>query len=52
MYAGQLVESGPAEASTQHPAHPYTQLLLDVRARPGPARAGAEVDATSASRRA
>jgi peptide/nickel transport system ATP-binding protein len=27
MYAGQIVERGPAEELTQHPAHPYTQLL-------------------------
>jgi peptide/nickel transport system ATP-binding protein len=29
MYAGQIVERGPAEEVTQHPAHPYTQLLVD-----------------------
>ncbi|MDI2126076.1 ABC transporter ATP-binding protein [Yinghuangia seranimata] len=29
MYAGRLVEGGPAEAVTQTPAHPYTQLLID-----------------------
>jgi peptide/nickel transport system ATP-binding protein len=28
MYAGQIVERGPAEQLTQHPAHPYTQLLV------------------------
>jgi peptide/nickel transport system ATP-binding protein len=28
MYAGQVVERGPAEELTQHPAHPYTQLLV------------------------
>jgi peptide/nickel transport system ATP-binding protein len=28
MYAGQIVERGPAEEITQHPAHPYTQLLV------------------------
>jgi peptide/nickel transport system ATP-binding protein len=28
MYAGQIVESGPAESLTQQPAHPYTQLLV------------------------
>jgi peptide/nickel transport system ATP-binding protein len=37
MYAGQLVESGPAEAVTDQPAHPYTQLLLS--AAPDPDRA-------------
>lgn len=28
MYAGEVVETGPSEALTQEPAHPYTQLLL------------------------
>ena len=28
MYAAQVVERGPAEEVTQHPAHPYTQLLV------------------------
>ena len=28
MYAGQIVERGPAEEVTQRPAHPYTQLLI------------------------
>jgi peptide/nickel transport system ATP-binding protein len=28
MYAGRIVERGPAEELTQHPAHPYTQLLV------------------------
>jgi peptide/nickel transport system ATP-binding protein len=28
MYAGQIVERGPAEQLTQQPAHPYTQLLV------------------------
>jgi peptide/nickel transport system ATP-binding protein len=28
MYAGDIVERGPAEELTQHPAHPYTQLLV------------------------
>jgi peptide/nickel transport system ATP-binding protein len=28
MYAGQVVERGPAEKVTQQPAHPYTQLLI------------------------
>ncbi len=37
MYAGQLVESGPAEAVTDQPAHPYTRLLLS--AAPDPERA-------------
>jgi peptide/nickel transport system ATP-binding protein len=37
MYAGQVVESGPAQAITDQPAHPYTQLLLS--AAPDPDRA-------------
>jgi peptide/nickel transport system ATP-binding protein len=36
MYAGQVVESGPAVQVTDSPAHPYTQLLLS--AAPDPAR--------------
>jgi peptide/nickel transport system ATP-binding protein len=28
MYAGRIVERGPAEDVTQRPAHPYTQLLV------------------------
>ncbi|HEX5120045.1 MAG TPA: ABC transporter ATP-binding protein [Pseudonocardiaceae bacterium] len=36
MYAGQMVESGPAAEVTDHPSHPYTQLLL--RAAPDPDR--------------
>jgi peptide/nickel transport system ATP-binding protein len=37
MYAGRVVESGPAQAITDAPAHPYTQLLLS--AAPDPDRA-------------
>jgi peptide/nickel transport system ATP-binding protein len=37
MYAGQVVESGPARTVTDEPAHPYTQLLLS--AAPDPDRA-------------
>jgi peptide/nickel transport system ATP-binding protein len=36
MYAGGLVEGGPAEEVTQHAAHPYTQLLIS--AAPDPTR--------------
>jgi peptide/nickel transport system ATP-binding protein len=36
MYAGQVVETGPAQAVTDEPAHPYTQLLLS--AAPDPER--------------
>jgi peptide/nickel transport system ATP-binding protein len=41
MYAGQVVESGPAETVTDRPEHPYTQLLLSAAPDPesgGPAR--------------
>jgi peptide/nickel transport system ATP-binding protein len=37
MYAGQLVETAPSADLTDHPAHPYTQLLLS--AAPDPDRA-------------
>jgi len=36
MYAGRVVESGPAVQVTDSPAHPYTQLLLS--AAPDPVR--------------
>ncbi|WP_063837119.1 ABC transporter ATP-binding protein [Phaeacidiphilus oryzae] len=36
MYAGQVVESGPAARITDDPKHPYTQLLLS--AAPDPER--------------
>jgi peptide/nickel transport system ATP-binding protein len=36
MYAGRMVESGPATAVTDRPEHPYTQLLL--AAAPDPDR--------------
>jgi peptide/nickel transport system ATP-binding protein len=29
MYAGRMVEGGDSETITQHPAHPYTRLLVD-----------------------
>jgi len=36
MYAGRIVETGPAEAVTDEPAHPYTRPLLS--ASPDPRR--------------
>jgi peptide/nickel transport system ATP-binding protein len=30
FYAGEVVESGPAQQIAQHPRHPYTQALLRV----------------------
>jgi len=41
MYAGQVVESGPAQSVTDQPAHPYTRLLLS--AAPDPDRGGPPV---------
>jgi peptide/nickel transport system ATP-binding protein len=29
MYAGRMVEGGDSETVTQHPAHPYTRLLIE-----------------------
>ncbi|MGO9216698.1 MAG: ABC transporter ATP-binding protein [Streptosporangiaceae bacterium] len=34
MYAGQVVESGPATTLTDEPAHPYTRLLLSAAPDP------------------
>src|SRR5437763_3692143 len=34
MYAGQLVETAPSAGLTDHPAHPYTQLLLSAASDP------------------
>ncbi|QNE35610.1 ABC transporter ATP-binding protein [Leifsonia shinshuensis] len=38
MYRGHVVERGTAESVTQHPAHPYTQLLIE--SAPDPSRRG------------
>jgi peptide/nickel transport system ATP-binding protein len=35
MYAGHMVEAGPAETVLAEPKHPYTQLLLSAVAGPG-----------------
>jgi peptide/nickel transport system ATP-binding protein len=43
MYAGEIVERGPAEEVTQHPAHPYTQLL--VASAPDPDNLGSTLKA-------
>jgi peptide/nickel transport system ATP-binding protein len=34
MYAGRIVEAGPAEQVTDEPSHPYTQLLLSAAPDP------------------
>ncbi|MFC5522718.1 ABC transporter ATP-binding protein [Polaromonas jejuensis] len=39
MYAGDIVESGPAQAVLNAPRHPYTQMLLHCIPRPGSTRA-------------
>jgi peptide/nickel transport system ATP-binding protein len=39
MFAGRVVERGPAEEVTQHPRHPYTQLLIS--SAPDPDNLGA-----------
>jgi peptide/nickel transport system ATP-binding protein len=41
MYAGEIVERGPAEEVTQIPAHPYTQLL--VASAPDPDNLGSSL---------
>jgi peptide/nickel transport system ATP-binding protein len=46
MYAGQIVERGPAEEVTQHPAHPYTQLL--VASAPDPDNLGSALRGAAA----
>jgi oligopeptide/dipeptide ABC transporter ATP-binding protein len=39
MYAGEIIEQGPAARVLSHPLHPYTQALLkSLPARPGAAR--------------
>lgn len=40
MYAGEMLESGPAEEITQSPAHPYTQLLVSAAPDPDAAARG------------
>jgi oligopeptide/dipeptide ABC transporter ATP-binding protein len=39
MYAGRLVEVGPAAEVLGSPSHPYTRGLLDANVRPGQAQA-------------
>ena len=46
MYAGEIVERGPAEEITQQPAYPYTQLL--VASAPDPDNLGSVLRRSSA----
>jgi peptide/nickel transport system ATP-binding protein len=46
MYAGRMVEGGDSETVTQHPAHPYTRLLIE--SAPDPDRITGEAGAASA----
>jgi peptide/nickel transport system ATP-binding protein len=50
MYAGQIVERGPAEEVTQQPAHPYTQLL--IASAPDPDNLGSTLRAGNGAARA
>jgi oligopeptide/dipeptide ABC transporter ATP-binding protein len=47
MYAGEIVERGPAEELTQQPAHPYTQLL--VASAPDPDNLGGALRTAAAT---
>ncbi|MGK3201005.1 ABC transporter ATP-binding protein [Amycolatopsis sp. MEPSY49] len=42
MYAGRMVEGGDSETITQHPAHPYTRLLIDSAPDPDRIAGGAD----------
>jgi peptide/nickel transport system ATP-binding protein len=43
MYAGELVETGPARAIFRDPAHPYTRGLIDCIPVPGRTERGAKL---------
>ncbi len=49
IYAGKIVETGPASVVTAAPSHPYTQTLLDAvpATQPGERRGGATAVADS-----
>jgi peptide/nickel transport system ATP-binding protein len=44
MYAGRMVEGGDSETVTQHPAHPYTRLLIESAPDPDRIVRGAGAD--------
>jgi peptide/nickel transport system ATP-binding protein len=48
MYAGRMVEGGDSESVTQHPAHPYTRLLIE--SAPDPDRIGGAAEAAAHER--
>jgi peptide/nickel transport system ATP-binding protein len=48
MYAGRMVEGGDSETVTQHPAHPYTRLLIE--SAPDPDRIAGLLDADAKDR--
>jgi len=50
MYGGRIVERGPAEDVTQHPAHPYTQLL--IASAPDPDNLGSVLKSGNSAARA
>ncbi len=50
MYAGQVVETGPAAQVIASPAHPYTAGAVGVPAPPGPAGCAAAADCRWPSR--
>jgi peptide/nickel transport system ATP-binding protein len=48
MYAGRMVEGGDSETVTQHPAHPYTRLLIESAPDPDRIDGSAKAAATAA----
>jgi peptide/nickel transport system ATP-binding protein len=52
MYAGRMVEGGDSETVTQHPAHPYTQLLIESAPDPDRIEGNASPDEAPVDRAA
>jgi hypothetical protein len=48
MYAGVIMESGPAKAVLREPRNPYTVALLEARPRPGAPRGARRLPAAAA----